>query len=111
MYKFFRKTHKWVGLAIALLIILFSISGIILNHRELLSSVDLNRKILPKDFRYTNWNNAAVRATVKLNENSFLTYGNIGVWHTDSTFSKFTDFNVGFHAGIDMAAVFVICMF
>ena len=108
MYKFFRKTHKWVGLAIALLIILFSISGIILNHRELLSSVDLNRKILPKDFRYTNWNNAAVRATVKLNENSFLTYGNIGVWHTDSTFSKFTDFNVGFHAGIDNRKIFKI---
>ncbi len=79
MYKFFRKTHKWVGLMIALLIILFSISGIILNHRELLSSVDVNRNILPETFQYNNWNNAAVRATVKLNENSFLTYGNIGI--------------------------------
>jgi len=108
MYKFFRKTHKWVGLAIALLIILFSISGIILNHRELLSSVDISRKILPKDFRYTNWNNAAVRATVKLNENSFLTYGNIGVWHTDSTFSKFADFNAGLPAGIDNRKIFKI---
>lgn len=108
MYKFFRKTHKWVGLMIALLIILFSISGIILNHRELLSSVDVNRNILPEAFQYHNWNNAAVRATVKLNENSFLTYGNIGIWHTDSTFSKFTDFNVGFLDGIDNRKIFKI---
>ena len=108
MYKFFRKTHKWVGLMIALLIILFSISGIILNHRELLSSVDVNRNILPEAFQYNNWNNAAVRATVKLNENSFLTYGNIGIWHTDSTFSKFTDFNVGFPDGIDNRKIFKV---
>ena len=108
MYKFFRKTHKWVGLMIALLIILFSISGIILNHRELLSSVNVNRNILPEAFQYNNWNNAAVRATVKLNENSFLTYGNIGIWHTDSTFSKFTDFNVGFPDGIDNRKIFKI---
>lgn len=108
MYKFFRKTHKWVGLMIALLIILFSISGIILNHRELLSSVDVNRNILPEAFQYNNWNNAAVRATVKLNENSFLTYGNIGVFHTDSSFSKFTDFNTGFPAGIDNRKIFKV---
>ncbi len=93
---------------IALLIILFSISGIILNHRELLSSVDVNRNILPEAFQYNNWNNAAVRATVKLNENSFLTYGNIGIWHTDSTFSKFTDFNTGFPDGIDNRKIFKI---
>jgi hypothetical protein len=93
---------------IALLIIIFSISGIILNHRELLSSVDVNRNILPEAFQYNNWNNAAVRATVKLNENSFLTYGNIGIWHTDSTFSKFTDFNVGFPDGIDNRKIFKI---
>ena len=108
MYKFFRKTHKWVGLTIALLIVLFSISGIILNHRSLFSSTDINRSILPEEYQYKNWNNAAVRATVKLNENSFLTYGNIGVWHTDSTFSKFTDFNTGFPAGIDNRKIFKI---
>lgn len=108
MYKFFRKTHKWVGLIIALLIIIFSISGIILNHRELLSSSDVDRSNLPDAFRYTNWNNAAVRATVKLNENRFLTYGNIGVFQTDSTFSKFTDFNTGFPAGIDNRKIFKI---
>jgi hypothetical protein len=49
-----------------------------------------------------------VRATLKLNENSFLTYGNIGIWHTDSTFSKFTDFNVGFPDGIDNRKIFKV---
>lgn len=108
MYKFFRKTHKWVGLIIALLIILFSISGIILNHRQFFSSTDVNRNFLPEEYRYQNWNNAAVRATVKLDSNRILTYGNTGIWLTDSAFSTFTDFNAGFPAGIDNRKIFKV---
>ena len=108
MYKFLKKAHKWVGIVIALLIILFSLSGIILNHRQFLSSVDINRNLLPDFYQYKNWNNAAVRATVKLDSNSYLTYGNIGIWQTDSSFSKFTDFNTGFPAGIDNRKIFKV---
>lgn len=108
MYKFFKGAHKWVGIVIALLIIIFSLSGVILNHRQIFSSVDLNRSILPKEYQYKNWNNAAVRATVKLGSNNFLTYGNIGIWQTDSTFSKFTDFNAGFSTGVDNRKIFKV---
>jgi hypothetical protein len=108
MYKFFKKAHKWVGIVLALLIIIFSLSGVILNHRSVFSSVDISRHILPKEYRYKNWNNAAVRATIKLGNNNFLTYGNIGIWQTDSTFSKFTDFNAGFPAGVDNRKIFKV---
>lgn len=108
MYKFFRKTHKWVGIFIALLIIIFSLSGIILNHRQIFSSVNVNRSFLPEEYQYKNWNNASVRATVKLNANSFLTYGNIGIWQTDSAFITFNDFNAGFPAGMDNRKIFKV---
>jgi hypothetical protein len=108
MYKFFKKAHKWVGVIIALLIIVFSLSGIILNHRQILSSVDIHRSVLPKEYRYNNWNNAAVRATVKLGINNFLTYGNIGIWQTDSTFNTFNDFNAGFPDGVDNRKIFKV---
>ncbi|HET7733795.1 MAG TPA: PepSY domain-containing protein [Paludibacter sp.] len=108
MYKFFKKVHKWVGVVLALLIIIFSLSGIILNHRPVFSSVDIKRSVLPEVYQYKNWNNAAVRATVKLGANSFLVYGNVGIWQTDSTFTTFNDFNAGFPDGVDNRKIFKV---
>lgn len=101
MVNFFKKYHKWLSIVLTLFIILFSISGIILNHRELLSGIDVNRDYLPSDYSYNNWNNAAVAGTTKIGSDSILIYGNIGVWLTDTLSSNFTDFNDGFPDGID----------
>ncbi len=102
MTKFFRKYHKWLSIILAYFILSFVISGIILNHRKTLSFIDINRKYLPKNYyQYQNWNNAAVNSTLKLNNDSILIYGNIGIWLTDSTLSNFSDFNSGFPKGID----------
>ncbi len=98
---FFKKYHKWLGVVVAYFILTFVLSGIVLNHRKSLSFINVNRKLLPKDYHYSNWNNAGVKATLKLNNDSILIYGNIGIWLTDSSFSHFTDFNKGFPKGID----------
>jgi len=99
--KFLRKYHKWLGLLSIVFVILFSFSGIILNHRQLVSNIDIDRSLLADEYQYNNWNNAAVKGTEKISNDSILIYGNIGVWLTDSTFSDFKDFNNGFPAGID----------
>ena len=101
MINFFKKYHKWISVVFTLFIVLFSISGIILNHRELLSGVDVSRNLLPAQYEYKNWNNAAVKSTLKLNNDSILIYGNIGIWLTDSIHNGFSDFNNGFPIGID----------
>ena len=101
MIEFFKKYHKWLGIVLTIFILLFSISGIILNHRELFSGIDISRNVLPQEYHYNNWNNAAVKSTEKINNDSIIIYGNIGVWLTDSTFSQFSDFNAGFPKGID----------
>jgi hypothetical protein len=101
MINFFRKYHKWLGVIFALIILSYVFSGIILNHREALSFVDVNRKLLPKEFRYKNWNNAAVKSTLKISSDSILIYGNIGIWLTESSFSDFTNMSQGFPKGID----------
>jgi hypothetical protein len=108
MMKFFRKYHKWLGIIYALIILSYVFSGIILNHRKVFSSIDVNRKLLPAVYRYNNWNNAAVRSTLKLSADSILVYGNIGIWLTDSSFTRFTDFNSGFPKGIDNHKIFRI---
>lgn len=101
MIKFFKKYHKWLGIVITVFILLFAVSGIVLNHRELFSSVDVSRSILPSDYNYENWNRAAVKSTERIGEDSILIYGNIGVWLTDDDLSFFKDFNSGFPKGVD----------
>ena len=92
----------------ALFIVIFAVSGIILNHRSLFSGIDVNRNYLPQEFKYKNWNNAAVKSACNLSPDSILVYGNIGVWLTDSLFSEFKDFNKGFKSGADNRKVFKV---
>jgi len=99
--KFFKKWHRWPGVIIGLFFIIWAISGIVMNHRQLFSGLDIKRNYLPKEHRYVNWNNAAVKSAVKIGPDSLLLYGNIGVWLTDSSLADFKDFNQGFPSGID----------
>ncbi|HEY3373318.1 MAG TPA: PepSY-associated TM helix domain-containing protein [Prolixibacteraceae bacterium] len=96
-----RKFHKWPGIVITLFVILFCISGILMNHRSLISGIDLKRSVLPKDYSYQNWNKAAVKSVCQLSEDSALVYGNIGIWLTTDHFKTFQDWNAGFPKGID----------
>ena len=97
--KLFRKLHKWPGIVIAVLTILFALSGIVMNHRSLFSSVDVNRNLLPPGYQYKNWNLAAVKGNLITQDSSELVYGNIGVWQRNG--EDFSDFNQGFPKGVD----------
>ena len=101
LYRFFKKYHKWLGLVLSTIFLFFALSGIVMNHRAFFASVDVGRSWLPSEYHYDNWNNAAVRGAINLNNDSLLVYGNIGVWKTDSTLQTYSDFNNGFPAGID----------
>lgn len=99
--KFLRKYHKWPGVVTTLFILFFAVSGIILNHRELLSFADVNRQWMPASYRYDNWNLAAVKGQVKISPDTILVFGNIGIWMTDTTYREYRDWNKGFPDGID----------
>ncbi len=109
MLAFFRKSHKWFSLAATLFILLFAVSGIILNHREQLSGVDVSRKLLPPGYRYNNWNLAAVKGSVKAGGDTVMLYGNIGVWFTKGSYREFHDLNAGFPAGTDNRKINTLC--
>lgn len=104
--KFIRRVHKWFSIVLMLFIVVFVLSGIVMNHRSLFSGVDVPRNYLLDDYQYSNWNNAAVKGSLKIDTNSFLVYGNIGVWKTDSAFRSFSSYNQGFPPGIDNRKIF-----
>lgn len=101
LYKKVRAWHKWVSIVLTFFLLMFAVSGVVLNHRSWFSSVDVSRDLLPSEYRYQNWNMASIRGSLQISPEEILVYGNIGVWKTDGDFSLFTDFNKGFPAGID----------
>lgn len=99
--KFLKKYHKWPSLALTLFILLFAISGIVMNHRGLFSSIEVGRNYLGSEYQYKNWNKAAVKSAINITGDTALIYGNIGIWKTTDNFKSFTDHNSGFKKGID----------
>ena len=99
--KILRKFHKWPGIVITLFVILFSFSGILMNHRGQISSIDIKRSWLPEEYSYQDWNKAAVKSVLQISPDSALVYGNIGIWLSSGNFQTFQDWNAGFPTGID----------
>lgn len=80
--------------------LMFCLSGIVLNHRELVADINIDRSFLPADYRYNKWNMGLLRGSIKDKYKVFI-YGNSGVWKTDSTGHSVSDFNKGLPTGAD----------
>jgi len=106
-----KKYHKWPGIVVSLFALLFAFSGIILNHRDLISSVDISRKWMPPGYQYDNWNLSGLRSSLPIGKDSLLLYGNIGVWMATNGLSEFHDCNHGFPGGIDKRKIYSIVKF
>ena len=93
--------HKWGGLFFTFFLIVFALSGIVLNHRAALSEVDVPRAVLPPSYRLQHWNLGAVKGTLRVSSDSLLLYGENGLWLTDSNLTCFARFERGMRPGAD----------
>lgn len=113
-----RKHHKWLGLGMTFFLLMFCVSGILLNHRHLIKEVNVSRKYLPSRYEFKNWNGGLLRGTLGIGNTStfvshqitdsshtVLLYGNGGIWLTDSKASFFKDFNKGLPTGADLRQI------
>ena len=109
-----RKQHKWLGVGMSFFMLMFCVSGILLNHRSIIKDVNVSRKYLPSRYEFQNWNGGLLRGTLDLDKSleadtagcvdpchHLLLYGNGGIWLTDSKTSFFKDFNDGLPKGSD----------
>lgn len=106
-----KKYHRWFGLVLSVFMLVFCVSGIILNHREAFSGCEVSRKWLPASYHIKNFNNGVVKGTVvkksgslAISEgfsDSILVYGCAGVFLTDYQLSTWQDFNAGLPKSID----------
>lgn len=63
-----RKQHKWLGIGMSFFMLMFCLSGILLNHRSLIKDVDVSRKYLPSRYEFKNWNGGLLRGTLALDD-------------------------------------------
>ena len=109
-----RKQHKWLGIGLSFFMLMFCVSGILLNHRSLIKEVNVSRKYLPSRYEFRNWNGGLLRGTLDIGKDlmvdsmrnvdscrQLLLYGDGGIWLTDSKASYFKDFNKGLPEGAD----------
>ena len=103
-----RAWHKWVGLFFSIFILLFCFSGIVMNHRQLLSNCEVSRWWLPEAYHIKDWNQGILRGTLPLDSAMsaelnapLLAWGGAGCWLTDLQFGEWQDFNTGITPGID----------
>lgn len=96
-----RSVHRWAGLIMVFFMLMFCISGLIMNHRGLVNGCDVSRSLLPSDYRIHNYNNGVAMGTVALPDDSVLLYGNVGVFKGDRRLNSLRDFNAGLPPGVD----------
>ena len=100
-----KKHHKWIGLCFAFFMLMFCLSGIILNHRPFFAACEVSREWLPSDYHFKQWNGGLLKGSLpRLSEDctkEVLLYGNSGIWRTQDGGQHFHDFNTGLPAGAD----------
>ena len=94
------KQHRWFGQACAFFILLFVVSGIVLNHRSAVAGWEVSRRWLPERYAYRDWNGGLLRGTLR-HDGRVVVYGANGLWLTDSVAGNWADFNRGLPQAAD----------
>lgn len=73
------KWHKILSLLFTPLLIIFAISGIGLNHANLIKPLSLPVKILPENYHFENWNRGSIQALAKNDQGGIYSAGKNGI--------------------------------
>ena len=97
-----KKYHRWFGLVLSVFMLVFCVSGIILNHRQLFAGCEVSRSLMPSAYHIKDFNYGIIKGSIKINHrisktpsDSILAYGYGGIWLTDAEMKSWKDFNKG----------------
>ncbi len=64
IFRFSRKIHKYTGLVFFIYFLLMAISGILINHPNLIRSLSMPAFMTPDSYKHKQWNRMAIRDAV-----------------------------------------------
>jgi len=84
-----RRQHKLSSLGVCFFLVMFCVSGIMLNHTDALADCEVSRALLPPFYRYKDWDGGLLRGTTAISDGRIAVYGRNGIWLTDSAGRSF----------------------
>jgi hypothetical protein len=85
--------HKYVGLFLLLFLAWMSLTGIILNHKDLVNGISVPGWMVPRHYHITNWSRGGMAGMVYVgNDDVAFAYGSQGVFMTADGGRSFTSF-------------------
>ena len=59
-----RALHRWLGLGLVVYLGWMGASGVLLNHPGLISGISVPERLVPPQYRVSNWNRGTLRSLV-----------------------------------------------
>lgn len=87
--------HKYFGIILSIALIYVSLSGIFLNHPEVLAGTDTPSWLLPGHMKIKNWSRGSILTGIRLENGDYLTGGKLGVLRFSPDRSKVVEENEG----------------
>ncbi|MCD6532485.1 MAG: hypothetical protein J7L25_00180, partial [Deltaproteobacteria bacterium] len=93
-----QRLHKIIGLMALIFCLWMALSGVLLNHPQLLKKYSLSNQIMPANYQYRNWNRMSWRDAVFSTHHDNILYvgGKEGVWQSLNQGKNFTPLITGF---------------
>ncbi|GJM63908.1 PepSY-associated TM helix domain-containing protein [Persicobacter diffluens] len=82
LYKQFKAWHKYLGLALSVIILWMSVSGILLNHPDLIAELSVHKDWVPEEYTPQNWNRGVLSDALFLSGKHFFFAGKQGIWES-----------------------------
>ena len=95
LFKLSRTLHKYTGLLFFIYFLLMGISGVLLNHPQLIRKISVPMQLTPASHAIVNGNRMAVRETIVDGNNIYLA-GRTGVWRSNDNGLNFSKMEAGF---------------
>ncbi len=88
--------HKYIGLFLLVFLLWMSVSGVLLNHRDLISGFSVPGWLVPPQYDISNWNRSALTTVIFSGQHPSLAFGSgkQGIWKSSDagrTFQPFMD--------------------
>ena len=98
LFKISKVLHKYVGLVGLVYFVMMGVSGILLNHPDLLRPFSLPMRWMPPSYHYSDWNRMALREAVfsPTDPGTLFVGGKNGVWQSHDDGRSFRPMGRGF---------------
>lgn len=89
IFRLMKPLHKFIGLFLILFLIWMSLSGILLNHKSLISGISVPSWMVPEHYHLKNWSRSSLVDIAFVNEDLLYVAGRQGVWKSEDAGMSF----------------------